>query len=99
MDAEELAVPASVPSRAANGVEWLSIPAWELPWLWSGFSTRVGGVSRAYCGENAIGEMNLGFTTADNREAVKQNRRLMAEAVTGNSDAARSFLYANSIPI
>jgi YfiH family protein len=83
---EELARPAPVPIRSANGVEWLPIPGWSSSWLWSGFSTRRGGLSRAYCGENAIGEMNLGFTTADNREAVKQNRRLMAEAVTRNSD-------------
>ena len=54
-------------------------------WLWHGFSTRRGGVSRAYCAEGAPGELNLGFTAADTREAVEQNRRLLAGAVTGNS--------------
>ncbi|MGA8743180.1 MAG: peptidoglycan editing factor PgeF [Terracidiphilus sp.] len=54
-------------------------------WLWHGFSTRLGGVSRAYCAEDAPGELNLGFTAADNREAVLQNRRLLGEAVTGSA--------------
>ena len=31
------------------------------------------------------GELNLGFTDADNREAVKRNRRLLAEAVTSHA--------------
>jgi YfiH family protein len=86
VDAEELAVPAPVPSRAANGVEWLPIPAWDLPWLWSGFGTRVGGVSRAYCADDAPGELNLGFTVDDDRKAVSQNRSLLVEAVTGNPE-------------
>jgi YfiH family protein len=81
-----------VPRVAPNGVEWLSVPAWEKPgsrtknWLWHGFSTRKGGLSRAYCAEDAPGEMNLGFTEVDDREAVAGNRRLLAEAVTGDAD-------------
>ncbi|MGA2572180.1 MAG: peptidoglycan editing factor PgeF [Terracidiphilus sp.] len=77
--------PAPLPNRAANGVEWLSVPGWgALPWLWSGFSTRRGGVSRAYCTEDAPGELNLGFTAADDRQAVIENRRRLAEAITGD---------------
>jgi len=83
---EELAGPAPVPRSATNGVQWLPIPGWRFPWLWAGFSTRKGGLSRAYCAEDAPGEMNLGFTAVDNPEAVKQNRRLLAEAVTGHPD-------------
>ncbi len=41
-----------------------------LPWLVHGFSTRVGGFSRAY-GE---GDLNLGFTKDDSRAAVERNR-------------------------
>jgi YfiH family protein len=41
-------------------------------------------VSRAYCPEDAPGELNLGFTADDDREAVARNRELLAEAVTGN---------------
>jgi YfiH family protein len=85
---EELAVPAPAPSRAANGVEWLPIPGWDLPWLWAGFSTRKGGLSRAYCPDDAPGELNLGFTAAPDREVdretVLRNRRLLAEAVTSD---------------
>ena len=55
-------------------------------WLWHGFSTRRGGLSRAYCAEDSPGELNLGFTTADNPETVAENRRLLAEAITGSRD-------------
>ena len=82
---EDLTRPAPVPCRAANGVEWLPVPGWNFPWLWSGFSTRKGGLSRAYCAEGAPGELNLGFTAADHRETVLGNRRLLAEAVTGDA--------------
>lgn len=75
---------ASVPHRAANGVEWLPVPGWDSPWLWAGFSTRKGGFSRAYCPQDAPGELNLGFTTEDNRQIVACNRQLLAEAVTGD---------------
>jgi YfiH family protein len=83
---------APIPRVAANGVHWLAVPVWErlgrekLPWLWHGFSTRKGGVSRTYCAEDAPGELNLGFTADDDREAVACNRRLLAEAVTGEAD-------------
>lgn len=72
-----------------NGVKLLQIPAWQqkksLHWLWHGFSTRVGGVSRAYSREGAGGDLNLGFTAEDGREAVLENRRRLAEAVTGDA--------------
>ncbi|HZB89475.1 MAG TPA: peptidoglycan editing factor PgeF [Terracidiphilus sp.] len=82
---EELTVPAPEPRVAANGVEWLVVDGWaKMPWLWAGFSTRRGGVSRAYAAEGAPGEMNLGFTAADERAIVLENRRLLVEAVTGS---------------
>jgi hypothetical protein len=81
----ELRQAAPVPRMAANGVQWLPVPGWEkIGWLWHGFSTRRGGVSRAFCPEDAPGELNLGFTTDDDRENVARNRRLLAEAVTGD---------------
>ena len=43
-----------------------------LSWLLHGFSTRRGGVSRAY-GGNAL---NLGFTKHDSRAAVERNRKI-----------------------
>lgn len=78
-----------VAEKAKNGVGWLPVRGWDFPWIWSGFSTRIGGTSRAYCGEDTsgeLGEMNLGFTAADDRDAVTQNRRLLAEAVTGGKE-------------
>jgi len=104
---EELAPPRPTSRRAANGVEWLPIPGWDLPWLWSGFSTRKGGLSRAYCADNApgkiaapglpaeAGELNLGFTADDDRATVLANRRLLAEAITG--DAATPIVALKQI--
>jgi polyphenol oxidase len=92
---EELSARVSVSTTAKNGVGLLQIPAWRdqktpSKWLWHGFSTRVGGVSTAYAAEDGagtiLGDLNLGFTAADSREAVVQNRKLLAEAVTGGKD-------------
>ncbi len=87
---EELAGATPTAVVAANGVNVLEVAAWRdrktiRNWLWHGFSTRRGGVSRAYCGEDDPGELNLGFTASDDREAVAQNRRLLAEAVMGDA--------------
>jgi hypothetical protein len=98
---EELTHAAPVPTIAANGVQLLKIQAWEkfgrqkTGWLWHGFSTRMGGLSRAYCGEGAPGELNLGFTAADDREMVAGNRRLLVEAATG--DAATPLITLRQI--
>jgi polyphenol oxidase len=84
---EELRSSAPITRRAANGVRWLPVPKWNLPWLWAGFSTRMGGLTRAYCAEDLpgdLGDLNLGFTQADERETVCANRRLLAAAVTGS---------------
>jgi YfiH family protein len=42
----------------------------KFPWLVHGFSTRLGGFSRAYGGD----ALNLGFTKDDSRAAVERNR-------------------------
>lgn len=80
-----MAYPAPVSTHAANGVEWLPVPGWDSSWLWAGFSTRKGGLSRVYCAQRAPGELNLGFTAVDERKIVVRNRRLLAEAVTGSA--------------
>lgn len=75
------------PRHAANGVEWVAAPAWgSIRWLWHGFSTRRGGLTLCYAPEDAAGELNLGFTADDERENVLENRRLLAEAITGSAD-------------
>jgi polyphenol oxidase len=72
---------------AGSGVQWCRVPGWEkYKWLWHGFSTRIGGASLAYCGESGQGELNLGFTPEDDRQTVLKNRRLLAEAITGNAE-------------
>jgi polyphenol oxidase len=72
---------------AANGVQWLQTPGWEqIGWLWHGFSTRIGGCSRAYAEDGPQRELNLGFTAEDDRETVIRNRALLAEAISGSSD-------------
>ncbi|MDE3202153.1 MAG: peptidoglycan editing factor PgeF [Acidobacteriota bacterium] len=85
--AEELRKPAPKTVAAANGVHWIAVPEWKkLTWLWHGFSTRKGGVSRVYCAEGAPGDLNLGLTDADTPEHVQKNRRLLVEAITGRSE-------------
>jgi polyphenol oxidase len=74
---------------SANGVERLSVPGWsDQGWLWHGFSTRRGGVSRAYLEneEEGSGELNLGFTAADSPENVRENRLRFVEAVSGRRE-------------
>lgn len=83
---EELSPPHADPRVASNGVEWLPVLGWDrINWLWHGFSTRRGGVSRAYCADRAAGELNLGFTAEDSRENALRNRQLLAEAITGTA--------------
>jgi polyphenol oxidase len=84
---EELSVKSAEPATARNGVRWLPVPGWEkFDWLWHGFSTRQGGASSVYCSEGADPELNLGFTAQDDRDTVLRNRRLLAEAITGDAD-------------
>lgn len=84
---QELSPRLPLPQKAGNGIEFFPVVDWSerIRWLWHGFSTRVGGVSRAYCAEDAPGELNLGFTPDDERENVLRNRELLAEAITGSS--------------
>jgi YfiH family protein len=58
----------------------------EIPWLVHGFSTRQGGVSKEYGGQ----QLNLGFTAEDSAENVERNRgrllhKLKAEAEDGKA--------------
>jgi YfiH family protein len=61
----------------------LTVPALSrIPWLVHGFSTRRGGVSKAYGGHS----LNLGFTKHDSRVAVERNRAAFERqvgAITG----------------
>ncbi len=76
----------SQPSSA--GVRPITVMGWEgIDWLWHGFSTRAGGVSRVYLSggvEGGPGELNLGFTAADPAENVRENRLRFISAVTGS---------------
>ena len=52
----------------------------KLPWLVHGFSTRLGGCSRAYGGR----ALNLGFTKTDTRSAVERNRAAFLATLGAN---------------
>ena len=96
LEKHDLTPAAPLPRIAPNGVEWLAVPGWEkLNWIWHGFSTRRGGFSTVYGAEGASGELNLGFTAEDAPETVAANRRLLAEAVTG--DAATPLVALKQI--
>ena len=55
----------------------------KLPWLVHGFSTRLGGSSRAY----GKGNLNLGFTKDDSRIAVERNRAAFQRAIGACRDS------------
>ncbi len=83
----EISSPKNNPEKSVNGVEYFRVPQWgDLSWLWHGFSSRRGGGTRAYCPEDAPGELNLGFTVEDDRAIVLRNRALLSEAVTGSPE-------------
>ena len=58
----------------------------RLAWLVHAFSTRLGGVSRAYGGNT----LNLGFTKHDSRSAVERNRELFLKEL-GVANGRRSW--------
>jgi hypothetical protein len=58
----------------------------KLPWLVHAFSTRAGGVSRAYGGT----ALNLGFTKDDSRASVERNRELLLKKL-GVATGRRSW--------
>jgi polyphenol oxidase len=53
----------------------------KIPWLVHGFSTRLGGASRAY-GGNAL---NLGFTPDDSKATVERNRAVFSRELAAGS--------------
>ncbi len=67
----------------------IHIPAWSAyGWLRHGFSERRGGVSMVYgaaCEED--GDLNLGFTAADDPNVVLRNRAAAMAAVAGDAFA------------
>lgn len=69
----------------------LHVAAWRrYPWLVHGFSTRSGGFSTVYDTGGERGELNLGYTSADTHENVRQNRKLFLQTVWGNAETKRS---------
>ncbi len=55
----------------------------KFPWLVHGFSTRLGGFSRAYGG----GALNLGFTKEDSKSVVERNRSAFLRNVGAGKNA------------
>ena len=77
------------------GDSLLRVASWEreLPWLWHGFSTRLGGVSVVYGAEDERGgDLNLGFTVEDEAERVRENRRRLVERATGSAETRLAMI-------
>jgi len=68
--------------RKTAKIEILRARGWkkEFPWLVHGFSTRTGGVSTVFGGN----DLNLGSTTADERKNVEENRSRFMSAMFGS---------------
>src|SRR6059058_3880190 len=60
-------------------------PLERLPWLAHGYSTRTGGVSKAF---GRKGDLNLGFSKEDARAAVDENRSRFVAALVSEKGAA-----------
>jgi YfiH family protein len=86
-----------VPTRAPNKPK-LTILRTEhlgkLPWLVHGFSTRVGGSSRAY----GKGNLNLGFTKDDARVAVERNRAAFLHEIGAVTRKRRASIHTSRQP-
>ena len=67
----------------------IEIAAWQnYPWLRHAFSERRGGASTAYGAASVEdGDLNLGFTSADDRALVVRNRATVVQALTGDASA------------
>ena len=63
--------------RQEGSVSWLEYRSLNrFPWLMNAFSTREGGVS-----EGQYARMNLSFTVGDDPEKVRENFRILGEAI------------------
>ena len=63
-------MPVTAKKFIKSQIKILKADTLHFPWLLHGFSTRVGGFSKAYGGK----ALNLGFTPTDDRIAVERNR-------------------------
>ena len=64
-------------------IEIIKVPEWEqFEWLRHGFSTRGGGLSTVYGGN----DLNLGVTKEDDPDLVAQNRKLFLRVVAPDPD-------------
>jgi len=79
VQSERMSVRSKVPRKTGNArLEVLRCPLFaDFPWIVHGFSTRTGGISKAYGGH----ALNLGRTEEDTREAMEHNRGLFMGAV------------------
>lgn len=79
------AIPRQKPKRTLKSrIEIVQVPEWKAwPWLLHGFSTRTGGVTKAFRPGQRSGELNLGSTAQDTPENVLENRRRFLEALGG----------------
>ncbi|HTJ29540.1 MAG TPA: peptidoglycan editing factor PgeF [Acidobacteriaceae bacterium] len=96
----ELSFKTAFRSGEVSSLAPIQVPGWDrLEWLWHGFSTRPGGVSRVYLADpegDAGGDLNLGFTDLDDPEAVRENRRRFVAALTG---ADQKDENSNEVPL
>ena len=87
-----------MPIRAPNKSKLTILSAQhlsQLPWLVHGFSTRIGGSSRAY----GKGDLNLGFTKDDSRAAVERNRAAFLREIGALTHKRRNSRASSPWPL
>jgi YfiH family protein len=85
-------VPTRVPTKSKLTILHTS-RLQKLPWLIHGFSTRLGGYSRAYGGH----ALNLGFTQTDSRAAVERNRAAFLKKLNANGSRPLNLVTLRQI--
>lgn len=83
--------------KNVDGIEYISIPAWEKQGVNVGFSSRRGG-----CSQGPFNSLNLGMHVGDLKQAVIENRRLFLQAFSGKLTdmvSCRQVHSANAITV
>lgn len=80
---EELRPSTNFPRRRAGVIRSPLLA--DIDWLFSGFSTRIGGVSTVYSAGRRKADLNLAFTSEDPAANISANRRRFLDEVTGDA--------------
>ena len=80
LGARDAGISPAVRSASRAPLQVIRPDVWQWQWLRAGFSTRTGGISTVFGGN----DLNLGLGKHDSRENVEQNRALFLKAISAS---------------